>query len=204
MKKFSWPTIRPGERVFFVGPSGSGKTEVARALLAAQKHAIILDTKGSEDWSDVGEICGPRDIYNVKNGRYVYSVEPDFLVDPARQEKFFRWCLARGNCVVYVDELLDILEVPGLKIVATQGRAKRVGLWTGTQRPHGVPIFALSEANHAFVWRLRVDRDRQRIESAVGLDRGAIPWDGEGMRRPFAFLYIDAKGNVAGPEYLRL
>lgn len=197
---FHWPRIRRGDRVSFLGPSGSGKTLVAKALLAAQRNAIVVDTKRTEDWRDVGETLGSRDIYRVRGGRFVYRVDPDFLVDKAEAERFFRWCLASGNRVVYVDEQLDIPTSPGEKILATQGRAAGVGLWIATQRPHGVPLYLLSEANHQFIFRLRLKRDRERIEETTA--GAAIDWPS--LERDYTFIYVDARGDVSEPARLRM
>jgi DNA helicase HerA-like ATPase len=197
---FRWPTIARGDRASFLGPSGSGKTEVAKALLRAQRNAIVIDTKRSEDWADVGEVLGPRDIYRVRAGRYVYRVESEFLVNPEHADRFFRWALNAGHRVIYVDEQLDILPTSGQKILATQGRASHVGLWVGTQRPHGVPLYLLSEANHQFIFRLRLKRDRERIEEATA--GAAIAWPQ--LEEKYMFVYVDSDGDVSEPAKLNL
>jgi energy-coupling factor transporter ATP-binding protein EcfA2 len=197
---FTWPAIARGSRASFLGPSGSGKTELAKALLRAQRNAIVIDTKRTEGWADVGEVLGPRDIYRVRAGRYVYRVDRNFLVDKTEPERFFAWALSCGNRVIYVDEQLDIPNCNAEKILAVQGRAAGVGLWVSTQRPHGVPLYALSECNHQFIFRLRLKRDRERVEEATS--GAAIPWDA--LEREFSFAYVDAKGDVSEPARLKL
>lgn len=199
-KSFDWPKIRCGERVSFLGPSGSGKTELLKALILGQRNAIIIDTKRSEEWEDVGEVLSARDIYRVRAGRYVYRVEPDFLTNPEHAERFFRWALLAGNRVIAVDEQLDIPQVPGERIVATQGRAARVGLWVGTQRPHGVPLYTLSECNHQFIFRLRLKRDRERVEEATA--GATIDW--AALENDYTFVYVDRLGEVFGPARMKL
>ena len=196
---FSWPKIRRGQRVNVVGPSGSGKTELLKTLLRTQQNAIVVDTKRVEDWSNVGEIIGPKDVYRIRGGRFVYRVEEDFLVNPELPERFFRWALRNKNRTIAIDEQLDIPNCPGEKILATQGRASGVGLWVATQRPHGVPLYTLSEANHTFVFRLRIDRDRDRIETLTG---AKIDW--EALKPEFSFVYISANGDVSHPAKLLL
>jgi energy-coupling factor transporter ATP-binding protein EcfA2 len=197
---FAWPEIARGERVSFIGPSGSGKTEVAKALLRTQRNAIVLDTKRVEKWGDVGEVLDGRDIYRIRAGRYVYRVDPNFLVDEDHAELFFRWALKAGNRVVYVDEQLDVPNCSGEKILATQGRASGVGLWVATQRPHGVPLYTLSECNHQFIFKLRLKRDRERVEEATA--GAAIPWDA--LERDHTFCYVDGRGAVSEPARLNL
>lgn len=199
MRSFVWPKIKRSQRANFVGPSGSGKTEVATALLLAQPNAIFVDTKRAEDWTHIGEYVDHRDVYRIRGGRYVYRVEKEFLVDPARVEKFFAWALLAGNRVIYVDEMVNIKVVPALEILAVQGRASQVGLWTGSQRPSGIPLYTLSESNHTFCFRLRVDRDQARMEEATG---ETIPWGA--LRAKHSFIYIDGEGNMSGPARLSL
>jgi energy-coupling factor transporter ATP-binding protein EcfA2 len=198
---FKWPRILRSERVAFLGPTGSGKSVLAKALIASQKNVIIVDTKRKEDWSDVAEIVSERDVFRCGRGRYVFRVPRDFLIDPSLPEKFFRWALDAGGRVIYVDELLDIIPTPGLKILATQGRAAGVGLWTATQRPSGVPLYTISETQHMFVFYLRLERDRERIEDATS--GSFIPWDK--MRQPkYQFVHVDESGDVSGPTFLKI
>jgi energy-coupling factor transporter ATP-binding protein EcfA2 len=198
--RFTWPDIRRGERVSFIGPSGSGKTEVAKALLRTQKNAIVLDTKRVEHWEDIGETLGPQDIYRVRAGRYVYRVEPAFLTNPEHAEKFFAWALSAGNRAIYVDEQVDVPNSDAQKVLAVQGRASGVGLWVATQRPHGVPLYTLSECNHQFIFRLRLKRDRERVEEATA----GAPIDWDSLKVKYTFVYVNGDGEVSEHASLNL
>jgi DNA helicase HerA-like ATPase len=161
----------------------------------------VIDTKRSETeaWKTVGEIIGEKDVFRIKRGRYVYQVEPEFLVDPERSARVFKWALAAGNRVIAIDEGVNIPATSALHILAVQGRASKVGLWYGTQRPSGVPLYTLSEANHTFVFRLRVDDDQKRMNAATGVK---IDW--QELKRKHSFFYIDEVGDVHGPMVLNL
>lgn len=200
-RAFEWPTMRRSDRAGFLGPTGSGKSELLKAVLVAQTDAIVIDTKQTEDWTAIGEIVGERDVYRCRGGRFIYRVEPDFLIDETRSERFFRWALHAGRRVIAIDELLDIPPSPGLKILSTQGRSAGVGLWVATQRPHGIPLYALTETQHTFTFGLRLKRDRERVEEAVS--GAAIPWDYL-AKHDHSFVYIDKRGVVSKPAVLSL
>lgn len=198
--RFRWPKIKASDRVVFLGSSGSGKTELAKALLRTRRNAIIVDTKRVEDWSSVAHPIDEHDVGRIRQGRFAYRVPGEFLVEQEMQDKFFRAMLAAKNRAVFIDELLDMLPTRGLKILATQGRASNVGLWAATQRPHGVPLYTISEAQHFFVFRLVMEADQKRVDNALGVK---IPW-GDLIKLDHHFCYVDAKGALQGPAIMRL
>lgn len=212
-RPFSWPEIPSRHRVCIIGPTGSGKTQLARALLVTRRNAIAVDTKRTEDWSEFGPVVYGEEIYRAKAGRFAFAVPGEFLVDETLPERFFRWALRNRNRVIYCDELLDIMPVPALKILATQGRSANVGLWTATQRPSGVPLYTISEAQHYFIFYLRLPQDRERMEIATGTE---IPWSmiGPGecadpecpecVQKQFSFFYVNERGTIFGPAKLNL
>lgn len=200
MKAFKFPTLRPSDSVAIVGHKGSGKTELAKKLIVTQRNMLILDTKRTEDWSDVGTVVNSKEIFKVRGGRFVYRVDPEFVTDPEAQSQFFRWCLDRGNSPCFVDELFTVKDTPGLMMLATQGRASNSGLWIGAQRPFNLPLYAMSEPNHFFVFRLLMLRDRQRIEEISG---ARIPWKTL-QQEQFSFYHATEHGDCYGPARLTL
>lgn len=74
--------------------------------------------------------------------------------------------------LIYVDELTMVTTPyyasPVLFRFSRQGRQPRKGLWTGTQRPTGVPGSFLTEAEHWFVFDLRHKDDRKKVAGFLG------------------------------------
>lgn len=196
--------MKRNDNAAFLGPRGSGKTEVAKVLLKTQRNAIIVDTKRTEDWTDVSpHILTGKEIFRTRGGRFIYRVDGNFLTDDKEPERFFRWALACGGRVIYVDELLDIIPVPGLKILATQGRAAGVGLWVATQRPTGIPLYTISETQHSFIWYLKLKPDKERVEESVSGAEEDIPWN-KLRATKHSFIHINDSGRVSSPVKLQM
>jgi hypothetical protein len=204
--QFKWPHIAPNDRVIILGRSGTGKTVLAQKLLLLVRNAIIVDTKMNDPgWDAVGEEVLARKIYKTGAGRWWWKPSDEFLADEDNAEQFFAWCYRRnGRRVVYLDELLDVAPRANsfpvsLKLLATRGRSAGVGLWSTTQRPVDVPKFALTEANHYFVFYLSDDDDQKTAQKMAGAH-----FDFARIKGNFGFYYIDAKGNVFGPSVITL
>lgn len=190
---FKWPRIKRGENLAIIGPRGSGKTELAKVLLKTRRNAIAVDTKQVENWNMIGPSVGERDLYRIRVGRFIYRVPPEFIVDGNVQDAFFRWALRAKNRTVYVDEANDLMQTHGLKILMTQGRASNVGVWIATQRPCHIPLFLISEAQHYFIFSLRLKADRDRIEQATGI---LMPWDELAAQR-YNFVHVTDQGVIS-------
>jgi hypothetical protein len=84
-------------------------------------------------------------------------------------------CYKAGNMVLYVDELYSICP-PNQKplnvlwSMYTRGRELGIGVWSSSQRPAWIPLFALSEAEHFFNFRLQIDEDRKRMAAFMGME----------------------------------
>jgi DNA helicase HerA-like ATPase len=202
-------TVQGDDRVTIFGTSGSGKTEFAKRLLYGRVFdGIIVDTKLNEDWSALPTVKG-ADIYQIiagaRRGLYHWATPETFVTDEMEREKFFSTVYRAGSRTIYVDELLDVAPnansfPDALKVIATRGRSAKVGLWTTTQRPKDIPLFAFSEAKHMYVFTLNLKGDRQRVEE---LCERQIPWhlinvDNHG------FFYVDSRRRLHGPYKLKL
>lgn len=209
MTGFKWPRIDYDEAVAVIGPKGSGKSELVANLLCTKHNAIVFDTKRIEHWESVGEILrADNDVWRIRSGRFVWRVPPTFIDDDDggkaskhEQSRMFQALLnTRGPRVVAIDEAYNYKDSLGLKLLATQGRASRVPLWVAMQRPTGVPLYTLSEADHFFIFSLLLKDDRKRIEEATG--GASIPWD-ELANTPHGFVHFRPGGKMSPVTFLK-
>ena len=167
--------IQSNDRVFFAGQTGSGKTTAARHLLRLADRLIVIDPKGElfgDDWNL--EDSTPRTMNVLQRGgagrlRFVPPVEmPDDYY-----KSIFAFAMDCGNVIIYIDEMYAVFTSGGkatdpLVMHWTRGRTMGVGTWGATQRPSWVPLFAMSESQHYFCFRLMLDEDRARMASMMG------------------------------------
>lgn len=168
--------IASDEHVFVAGRTGSGKTYLARNYLAAYQNVVVLDTKGTLLWPEAGRetkiVTTMADLRRITSGRVIYRPRFEEL-NIGAYDDFFRWCYLRKNTIVWVDEVMSIapgpLSMPEYyRACLTRGRERRVAVWSLTQRPTGIPLVAISEATHVFVFDLNLEADRKRIVAATG------------------------------------
>lgn len=197
--KLGWPLrYKYGQRIAIVGPAGSGKTRVLKALCRMKRNVVVIDTKLAENWDSVG--VDASTLIGKRAGRYVWHADEEFVTEAGVQSRLYRNLLHSGPRVVAIDEGYDALPSRGLKVLATQGRGKRVSLIVGMQRPTQLPLFLITEANYYVVFALRLPDDRKRIEAALGLH---VNWD-KLREQKFSFYLFDDQGRQAGPYRLRL
>ncbi len=199
----------PDERLLVVGKTGSGKTELIRQCLrqiAPGEVIIVFDSKPewkARRWFDPRRIrrtpaTDPlaEAVYlparvplkQLTPGIYVYRPEYPEYADP-RNDKILLAALRRGKCTVVIDELTDFARgsyaLPSLGKVIRQGRAKRVRMLIGTQRPGAIPLIALTEANKVCCFRLQSEGDRKRMAQWIDPAMRVLP------SAKHAFWFVD-------------
>lgn len=171
--------INQGEHVFIAGRTGSGKTFLVKKYLQNSKLPIYcLDLKQTLNWSgvsekDIGYYDSLEDVIKSKKRKVIYQPKWE-EIDNNIFINFFEFCYKRGDCIVWVDETMGIgsaLKYPAYyKALLTRGRELGISVWSCTQRPASIPIIALSEATHFFIFDLNMLKDRVRISDIVGED----------------------------------
>lgn len=161
--------IKTNERVCIAGKTGSGKTYLARYLTRRLSRLVVIDSKGSlGDWN-LDPWSGKTEA-DLRSGRKVRArVLDDLRREPEEQYADLASIILRsGSVTVYIDELYAVVPPgsrppPPLNALWTRGREYGIGVWASTQRPVWVPLVALSEAEHFFMFRLTLNDDRRRM-----------------------------------------
>jgi DNA helicase HerA-like ATPase len=165
-------TIRPNDRVAVVGKTGSGKTYLAKLYCRGFRNVMVLDTKGTYTWSKVPIIRTLDKVMKQGEGRFIYR-PIDLEMNDDYYDAFFEFCYKRGQTFVMVDELAQVMDtaidiLPNWKNIMQRGRELNVGIMNCTQRPKFVPRMSLSEAEHTFCFRLKLEDDRKTMAEFMG------------------------------------
>lgn len=168
--------VKTSERILIVGKTGSGKTYLSKYLTRQVKRLVVLDAKATlTDWNL--EPWGGDTRAKLMGSEPVRArVLPPMNGDITEYwEAVLSDCYKAGNLVVYIDELYSICP-PNQKplnvlwSMYTRGRELGIGVWSSSQRPAWIPLFALSEAEHFFNFRLQLEEDRKRMAAFMGVE----------------------------------
>lgn len=164
-------SLKTSDRVFICGKTGSGKTYLAHYATRSINRLVVLDGKGSlsgwglEPWNSDAE----RRLLSGEKVR-ARVLAPLGIDMTTFWNSVLITCYRAGNVTIYIDELYAVIQPqkpPSSEFFAvyTRGREFGIGVWATTQRPVWVPLVALSEAEHYFMFRLSLAEDRQRLAS---------------------------------------
>ncbi len=181
----TWNQLRLGrnDRAAIIGQTGCGKTTLAEYLLddPDKKKTVIWDPKGSESISkfhpkfkrvgSVSQLIDEAEDRNVE--RLIYTPSPMVAENEDDQERMLAWVYERGYTRLYIDEATSLacgrFSSNILTAVLNRGRERGVSTITATQRPSGVPMNILSEAQWFFVFKLLLLQDKKRVQDMTGI-----------------------------------
>lgn len=170
--------LRKNDRAVVMGATGSGKTYLVRYLLndPEKPYSVVYDAKISDsisEWDEQTFISDFTELTQSEARRIVYRPDYREAVDSVAQDSFFEWVYLRQHTRLFVDEAYAITggTNPSFHFQAclTRGRERGISTIIATQRPHRIPLVTLSEAEHYYIFRLQLLKDRQRVEEITGI-----------------------------------
>jgi hypothetical protein len=175
-----WQSIKLGrnDRGTLIGKTGSGKTTLARFLVEdfQKPYSITWDPKASDNVSKWNQkkVTSLTELYESEEKRIIYTPSPFLAEDYGNQEEFFGWIYERKFTRIYIDEATCISYTGNkpprfLTAVLNRGRERGISSLVATQRPAGVPINILSEAEHFYIFKVLHPYDKKRIEELCGI-----------------------------------
>lgn len=185
----------PGQHVTIIGPTGSGKTYLGYQLLGVSSTpelpGIVLVMKPRDStvtkWSKtVGYVIvrnwpPPVSPWKPRKPRG-WALWPKLSFDPDRdnymQYVIFRRAILdsyrKGNRIIFGDEVYSLAVELNLQTelvtIWSKGRSMGCGLWTATQKPTHIPLWAYSQAEHLFLHNDPDERARKRFSEIGGVD----------------------------------
>lgn len=180
--------IGTDEHVFIAGMTGTGKSTIAEVYLAGFENVVKLDTKGEvyerrkkkkglwyglEEGKDFTVVERLEQLQEVETSRIIYAPRYEEL-NEEYYNALLKWCYDRENTQVWIDELMEVAPSPAkypsfLKAIYTRGRSKNVSIWACTQRPVDIPVIAMANSTHYFIFDLMAPQDRKRIVDMTGV-----------------------------------
>jgi len=194
-----WRQLQMGvnDRATLIGATGTGKTTLARFLVEDKykRNSVVYNNKPSDSislWRDTQILYTDFDtIQDVETPRMIYTPPLRESLNPDLQDRFFDWIYFRRYTRLYIDEANALRGGVNpsyyLQACICRGRERGIGVVTGTQRPHRVPMILMSEAEHFFIFRLNMLQDRQRVWEMTG-----ISVDEQTDLEQYEFFYYNA------------
>lgn len=183
-----------------LGTTGYGKSTLTRLILHKRSYVVFFATKRKDDTVDKLEAQG----YKVQK-RFRPEVENRIILRPkidpdndtdqrqefnqAMNEIFWMgsWCMVWDEAA-YLSEQLRMQHKMNKMLM--QGRSLGISIITTTQRPAFIPVYAYDMATHFFFWKMKLDKDVQRVARLGGLDMSEMT--GVIRRLPkYEFMYYN-------------
>lgn len=151
--------IRAGERGLFVGKTGSGKSQAIAVPFARHGgQRLLIDVQDAYELGPAALEEGASEARRVSEidwSKRTIRYVPRTLA-PQEFDELYREIYARGEMLVWCDELEDVAPVrrtpTWVRKVIKQGRKRGLTHLGATQRPFGVDPVTVNQSEKAFVF----------------------------------------------------
>ncbi len=203
---------RQGEHVTAIAPTGAGKTSLFKELMPLRKRNIMFGTKKRDTL--YSQIIDDLGFVRLTSIREAQSWMQNVIIWPEHhktiaateqsQKRAFKEALDRiayvGAWTIWVDEAKYIAEKLRLNRELTfmleQIRSANGTIISGAQRPAWLPVSALSNATHIFLWKTTHDADVKRLADIGGINSKSIHQEMQSLGE-HEFIYIKTRGTQA-------
>lgn len=168
--------------MLLIGKTQSGKSTLATYIAAGYRRGLIFDPK-----HDPGAVppawpvrYGAGAALAQLPGRVVYRPLPHEQGDVRRHfDRLVRRIINTGGAhVIVIHELRDLSPVTGsapyLSAAYRQGASQRIPMILCTQRPYGIDVSTVSEAEHFALFELQYPSDLTLVSRLFALDPLAL------------------------------
>lgn len=176
-------TWHPGEHACVIGDTGTGKTFLMTRLVRYFPYIVVFKTKDDDrgGWKNERRkwpgftYVRKADALNNLRLAHIY-LSPVYEEQAREGARMLNLVWRQGGWCVAVDEHWYAEKIGlkfGIERLLTQGRSQDITMLMGMQRPVQVSRFALSQATHAFVFRIE-NRDAKIV--AESLSDSILPY----------------------------
>lgn len=171
-----------GEHVTIIGPTGSGKTLLAKRLIEPRTHVVGLGIKPKDSsmedliakgwhrvnvWKDRPKSAS-RVLLWPKTGSLAETRVTHRKVFSDLLESVWK----QGGWCIWTDELRYLTHNCGMVELYQQmyvtSRSNNISLVSAAQRPKWIPLEAMSQASHLFLYRTGDEQDLVRMGGLNG------------------------------------
>jgi len=154
-----------------IGQTGTGKSTLVKHILPVYKSLCVIDPKRTFEYPDIPIFDNPASIEKSKPIRFIYRPKPSLLDNLSAYDRVLKYCYLKRNIMIFIDDVVGIIPrfnpPPYLKVCYQMGRERNVGVIACFQRPSGVPMVLMTEANTFCVFRLTRKDDIKRVQEYV-------------------------------------
>lgn len=195
-----------------IAPTGAGKTTLLSELMPFRKTNIMLGTKLDDPM--YREIVKKHGFKRVESFDEVKPWDRNILLWPKHKDDIrstyavqratfihaLNHIVKQGGWTVWADEMKYMAQhlkmEPEITFILEQLRSINGTIIGGAQRPKWLPLSALSNSTHVFLWKTTLTDDAKRLADIGGIDSKAVIEEMMSLGR-HEFIYIRTRGTEA-------